>query len=87
MGPDMELLLKELRGIREHLAGLDAAAKKLVDNQTHDRLFGLPPLLETQQEEFDKQARQWRVSQLVTPEQFEERLLKRLEEMASWTRR
>jgi hypothetical protein len=87
MASEMELLLKELRGIREHLAGLDAAAQKLLDNQFRDRLFGLPPLLETQQAEFDKQALRWSVLQKMTPEEYEERYLKRLEEMASWTRR
>ncbi len=87
MAGDMEQLLEELRGIREHLAGLHEAAKTYLNYHGCDRIGGKRTLLEMHQKEFDKQALRWRVYQTMTPEEYEESHLKRLEKMASWTRR
>ena len=83
MGSDMRELIEELRGIREHLAGIQAAAEKCLRNHTFDRLNGNRNMLEMHQIEFDKQARRWSVLQTMTEEELDERVMRRLERWAA----
>jgi hypothetical protein len=72
MSSAIEDLLEELKGIREHLAGLQAVADRYLHNHVFDRLDGNRNLLEMHQLEFDKQARRWRILQGMTPEEYAE---------------
>lgn len=87
MGSDMRELIEELRGIREHLAGVHAAADRHLSNHVFDRLEGNRSLLEMHQQEFDKQARRWSVLQRMTEEELDDSVMRTLERLSAMTRR
>ncbi|MCQ4310693.1 hypothetical protein NAV33_02105 [Pseudomonas stutzeri] len=83
----MREIVEELRGIREHLAGLHAAAKKRSAYHLYGRLDGKRTLVEMHQQEFDKQALRWKVLQGMTQEEFDNLTIRTLERLTSRTRR